>query len=147
MKQKEISTGRANNELPYLPEINEDIYWADNEDLHQIISENMRIERELRRFSIEHLAKLMNLSWEYVALVELGGRRPSLMFICKLCDIYGIAPNYLFLKRDCDEQACIQQVGERTKKINIADTLLSQMPDCDIDLVVAIMIDLCAKGR
>ena len=124
---------------------NENYYRAANDRLYQTIRENMRTEREHCNFTIWDLAAKLKLPWVYVGLVEMGMHRPSLQFICRLCEIYGIAPGYLFQKRDYDERT--EQLSERTKKINTADALLSQMPDHKIDLALKSIRDLCDGER
>ena len=75
-----------------------------------IIGKNIRLNRRLRRFSVENLAEFLNLSESYVGLLERGDRCPSLKIVFKLCELYGITPNDLLL--DSKDTEAVVGLGE-----------------------------------
>ena len=60
-----------------------------------IIGANIRSHRKQRIFSIDDLARYLDISESYVGLLERGERCPSLKIVYKLCELFGITPNDL----------------------------------------------------
>ncbi len=63
----------------------------------KVIGENIRKYRKLKNYSQEKLSELVELSTDYISLIELGKRIPSLKRLYKIAGILDVEP-YLFLK-------------------------------------------------
>ncbi len=62
----------------------------------KIVGKNVRKYRKLRNLSQEKLSELVDVSTDYISLIELGKRVPSLKRLYKIADILDIEP-YKFL--------------------------------------------------
>lgn len=62
----------------------------------KIVGKNVRKYRKLRNLSQEKLSELVDVSTDYISLIELGKRVPSLKRLYKIAEILDIEP-YKFL--------------------------------------------------
>ncbi len=63
----------------------------------KLVGKNVRKYRKLRNLSQEKLSELVNVSTDYISLIELGKRVPSLKRLYKIAEILDVEP-YKFLK-------------------------------------------------
>ena len=63
----------------------------------KLVGKNVRKYRKLRNLSQEKLSELVNVTTDYISLIELGKRVPSLKRLYKIAEILDIEP-YKFLK-------------------------------------------------
>lgn len=63
----------------------------------KLVGKNVRKYRKLRNLSQEKLSELVDVSTDYISLIELGKRVPSLKRLYKIAEILDIEP-YKFLK-------------------------------------------------
>ncbi len=54
------------------------------------VGENIRKYRKLKGFSQEQLSEMVDVSTDYISLIELGKRSPSLKRLYKIADCLGI---------------------------------------------------------
>ena len=63
----------------------------------KLVGKNVRKYRKLRNLSQEKLSELVDVSTDYISLIELGKRVPSLKRLYKIAEILDVEP-YKFLK-------------------------------------------------
>lgn len=63
-----------------------------------IIGENIRKYRKLKNLSQEQLSELVDVTTDYISLIELSKRTPSLKKLYKIAEILEVEP-YKMLKR------------------------------------------------
>ena len=63
----------------------------------KLVGKNVRKYRKLRNLSQEKVSELVDVSTDYISLIELGKRVPSLKRLYKIAEILDIEP-YKFLK-------------------------------------------------
>lgn len=63
----------------------------------KIIGENIRKYRKIKDYSQEKLSELVDVTTEYISLLELGKRTPSIKRLYKIAEILDTEP-YKFLK-------------------------------------------------
>ncbi len=63
----------------------------------KLVGKNVRKYRKLRNLSQEKLSELVDVTTDYISLIELGKRVPSLKRLYKIAEILDIEP-YKFLK-------------------------------------------------
>lgn len=63
----------------------------------KLIGENIRKYRKIKDFSQEKLSEMVNVTPDYISLIELGKRIPSLKRLYKIAEILEVEP-YKLLK-------------------------------------------------
>ena len=63
----------------------------------KLVGKNVRKYRKLRNLSQEKLSELVDVTTDYISLIELGKRVPSLKRLYKIAEILDVEP-YKFLK-------------------------------------------------
>ena len=63
----------------------------------KLVGKNVRKYRKLRNLSQEKLSELVDVTTDYISLIELGKRVPSLKRLYKIAEILHVEP-YKFLK-------------------------------------------------
>jgi len=83
-----------------------------------IIGKNIRIERAKRGFTIENLAEYLELSPPYIGLLERGQRCPSLLTLFRVCELFNVTPDDIFLEKDsvCRGSLSISEVRKSSPK-------------------------------
>ena len=111
-----------------------------------IIGVNIRKHRKQRVFSIDDLAKFLDISESYIGLLERGERCPSLKIVYKLCELFEVTPDDL-LQPDPDMKEFLsgstlsiaeEKAAYNSKmKIDAVFSLAKQLNDAQLDFLIS----------
>lgn len=80
-------------------------------DLNMQIGKRVRIKREEQKISRERLAESIEVSSQFLAQVELGGRGMSSATLYKICNALSTSADYIIMgKEESNDLSCINKI-------------------------------------
>lgn len=107
-------------------------------DYDIIFGETIRRERKARNIEVDELAAIMDLSPQFIGLIERGQRGTKLSNLIKFADLFDMSLDELVYGN-------LRQKGEPTKHDTLK-ILTSRLSDNKLDFLIAVVRDMDLLG-